>query len=155
LLDFVIQASNSLISTDAIERLTLTSFTGFATDVGFTMNGGGTLSGGTVIPETVSRGAAGDVIGFNFSTLVPLLFSPGSTTFVLVIKTNATEFTSGTVSEIDGGVAASFAAFAPNGVPEVTPVPTTLPLLATGLGALGLLGWRRKRKAQAVAQCAT
>jgi hypothetical protein len=30
-----------------------------------------------------------------------------------------------------------------------TPVPAALPLFATGLGALGLLGWRRKRKAQA------
>jgi hypothetical protein len=29
------------------------------------------------------------------------------------------------------------------------PLPTALPLLATGIGALGLLGWRRKRKAQA------
>ena len=28
-----------------------------------------------------------------------------------------------------------------------TPLPAALPLLATGLGALGLLGWRRKRKA--------
>jgi outer membrane lipase/esterase len=35
---------------------------------------------------------------------------------------------------------------------EITaPVPAALPLFATGLGALGLLGWRRKRKAQAVA----
>jgi hypothetical protein len=31
-----------------------------------------------------------------------------------------------------------------------TPIPAALPLFATGLGALGLLGWRRKRKAQAV-----
>jgi hypothetical protein len=31
------------------------------------------------------------------------------------------------------------------------PLPTALPLFATGLGAMGLLGWRRKRKAQAVA----
>jgi hypothetical protein len=30
------------------------------------------------------------------------------------------------------------------------PLPATLPLFATGLGAIGLLGWRRKRKAQAV-----
>ena len=30
-----------------------------------------------------------------------------------------------------------------------TPLPATLPLFASGLGALGLLGWRRKRKAQA------
>jgi hypothetical protein len=32
-----------------------------------------------------------------------------------------------------------------------TPVPAALPLFASGLGALGLLGWRRKRKAAAVA----
>jgi hypothetical protein len=32
-----------------------------------------------------------------------------------------------------------------------TPLPATLPLSATGLGALGLLGWRRKRKGVAVA----
>lgn len=30
-----------------------------------------------------------------------------------------------------------------------TPVPAALPLFATGLGGLGLRGWRRKRKAQA------
>jgi DNA-binding beta-propeller fold protein YncE len=30
-----------------------------------------------------------------------------------------------------------------------TPLPTALPLLATGLGAIGLLAWRRKRKAAA------
>jgi hypothetical protein len=29
-----------------------------------------------------------------------------------------------------------------------TPLPAALPLFATGLGALGLLGWRRKRKSR-------
>jgi hypothetical protein len=29
---------------------------------------------------------------------------------------------------------------------SATPLPAALPLFATGLGALGLLGWRRKRK---------
>jgi len=33
-----------------------------------------------------------------------------------------------------------------------TPIPAALPLFATGIGALGLLGWRRKRKAKAVWQ---
>jgi len=31
-----------------------------------------------------------------------------------------------------------------------TPLPTALPLFASGLGALGLFGWRRRRKPQAV-----
>jgi PEP-CTERM motif-containing protein len=31
-------------------------------------------------------------------------------------------------------------------VSSATPLPATLPLFATGLGAMGLLGWRRKRK---------
>jgi hypothetical protein len=35
--------------------------------------------------------------------------------------------------------------------PRETPLPATLPLFASGLGALGLLGWRRKRKAKLVA----
>jgi hypothetical protein len=33
----------------------------------------------------------------------------------------------------------------------VTPIPSTLPLLASALGVIGLLGWRRKRRAQPVA----
>jgi hypothetical protein len=34
------------------------------------------------------------------------------------------------------------------GTVTVTPLPAALPLFATGLGGLGLLGWRRKRKAR-------
>jgi hypothetical protein len=35
------------------------------------------------------------------------------------------------------------------GAVSTTPLPAALPLFAIGLGALGLLGWRKKRKAQA------
>jgi hypothetical protein len=34
--------------------------------------------------------------------------------------------------------------------PSATPIPAALPLFASGLGALGLLGWRRKKKAAAL-----
>ena len=36
-------------------------------------------------------------------------------------------------------------------VTEITRIPAALPLFATGLGALGLLGLRRKKKAAALA----
>ena len=38
--------------------------------------------------------------------------------------------------------------------PSQVPLPGALPLFATGLGALGLLGWRRKRKNAAVTPAA-
>ena len=43
--------------------------------------------------------------------------------------------------------------FVPLDVPVTVaaPLPAALPLFATGLGALGLLGWRRKRKTAAAA----
>jgi hypothetical protein len=42
----------------------------------------------------------------------------------------------------------SFIGFAQS---SVVPLPTALPLFATGLAGLGLLGWRKKRKTQAAA----
>jgi hypothetical protein len=52
-----------------------------------------------------------------------------------------------------GGNGIDLLVYAGNGqpVPSTVPLPAALPLFASGLGALGLLGWRRKRKAQAAA----
>jgi hypothetical protein len=50
---------------------------------------------------------------------------------------------------LDSASAAAFTANA--GTVSAVPLPAALPLFATGLGALGLLGWRRKRKAAALA----
>jgi hypothetical protein len=52
------------------------------------------------------------------------------------------ETASGSLGSIVNGTAVPLSA---------VPLPTALPLFATGLGALGLLGWRRKRKAAALA----
>jgi hypothetical protein len=51
-----------------------------------------------------------------------------------------------------GGNGADLLVYAGAGqpVPSEVPLPTALPLFATGLGALGLLGWRRNRKNVAV-----
>jgi hypothetical protein len=54
---------------------------------------------------------------------------------VLAFDNTASEFTTG----ITGNLPIA-----------TTPLPAALPLFATGLGALGLLGWRRKRKAQTI-----
>jgi len=53
------------------------------------------------------------VVGFNFGPVTGI--GVGEQTYLLVIRTNATAFTSGTVALIDGGVA-SFTAWAP--IPE-------------------------------------
>jgi hypothetical protein len=49
------------------------------------------------------------------------------------------------VTTADGNTGGEYALLAP------TPIPAALTLFATGLGGLGLLGWRRKRKNTAIA----
>jgi hypothetical protein len=46
----------------------------------------------------------------------------------------------GSINNVLGGF------YVPGSWVETTPLPATLPLFATGLGGLGLLGWRRKRR---------
>jgi len=50
------------------------------------------------------------------------------------------------IDPIHTGLDAADTAAGHPGTWTATPVPAALPLFATGLGALGLLGWRRKRK---------
>ena len=62
---------------------------------------------------------------------------------ILITSLTDTNFTSGEVGLYSSGPQAqSFDNF----LVRETPLPATLPLFASGLGALGLLGWRRKRK---------
>jgi hypothetical protein len=129
-LDFYYQIVNSAGSVDGIARETDTNFAGFQTQVGFRTDGASLptspFSNGTVQPASADRGAAGDAVGFNFP--IPLNeVLPGQTSTVFVISTNATNFTTGNMSIIDGGVF-STPAFQPTAIPE----PASIALLVCG-----------------------
>ena len=53
--------------------------------------------------------------------------------------------------DADASIDLSTSLLSPPGGSAAAPLPAALPLFATGLGGLGLLGWHRKRRAQAVA----
>ncbi len=73
--------------------------------------------------------------------------------YIESIFTSTTLFESAVLTNDIGGfeVADVSASYLQTGLQSETPLPATLPLFATGLGGLGLLGWRRKRKVQAAA----
>jgi hypothetical protein len=79
--------------------------------------------------------------------------NPGPDILTFVLLFGATNWAD---TAFDSGLA--FSGLTINGAPiggeddiSATPLPGALPLFATGLGALGLLGWRRKKKVAATA----
>jgi hypothetical protein len=138
-LDFVYAISNNFppASVDGLVRSTLANFTGFTTDVGYDPTTVPNLLGltGTILPTTIDRSLGGDTIGFNFGLIG---FPPGTSTFNLVIETNATMFGSGLLSFIDGGTATV------NGfAPTMTPEPASMLLYGTGIFLIGGILRRR------------
>ena len=93
-----------------------------------------------------------DTSGDNLLDIFPACGFPGGTAVWLSAGANGgsagsfgleeafsqDSFTSETVPKLTEEVFAT--------APSVTPLPSTLPLFATGLGAMCLFGWRRKRK---------
>jgi hypothetical protein len=136
-LDFFVTVVSDSTSTDAIERITLASFSGFETNVGYSTGPGSVPTG--VAPSTVDRSSNGGVIGFNFSE--PDGVAPGGSTQVLEIETNAKTFMQGTLQIIDSSVA-SVPAFDPCPVPEASSI--SLTLLGGAMLGIGCIGRRRR-----------
>lgn len=139
-LDFMYQVANISSATQAVVRVTAGGFTGFQTDVGDTSSTFGTdFALGTFNPLQVDRFSPGDSIGFGFFSI-----PNGFSSEVLVIETNATQWTGGpinTVSIIDGG-----GDVIPQGGFEPIPEPAAVLLIGSGLLVLmrirGLRGAR-------------
>jgi hypothetical protein len=142
-LDFVYQVFNNANSIDSVGRTTAINFTGWLTDVGFTLTGstlGAGFVNGTVIPISVDRSLSGDSIGFSFTPPILAAINPGQTSMVLVIETNATLFTAGNFNLIDGGVT-TVAAFEP----LAARVPEGSALSMLGISGFALLGAMKRK----------
>jgi hypothetical protein len=128
-LTFSYEISNNLLSTDPIDRFTLSSYAGFLVDASY--------AGPGVVPTTVTRNPAGNQISFNFSGISEGTLIQGSSSPVLILQTSAATYQN-SIGGVINSSTVNVATFAPLAVPE----PTTAALLA--LGAIAL-GWRRKQ----------
>jgi len=131
--------------TDVLTRLTTVSFTGFTTDVDYLSDpftGFGFVApvGVDPFPHDADRHTS-NVIGFDFSSgsTDPGLFA-GQTTNVMYVRTNATNYTKGSSSLIDGFVT-TVDSFAPTAA-----VPGPAALIPFGIGFAASLARRRQKR---------
>ena len=112
---------------------------------------------GTSIAFATTAGGIGQFPVPTFSgdqtfSFLGILLAPGEGLITSVrIVTGTTALGPSASPDVDLVVMDDFLYAEPQAVPNETPLPAALPLFATGLGALGLIGWWRKRKAQAAA----
>jgi hypothetical protein len=102
---------------------------------------------------------SGFVLGFTSASFIDTFDMTSSANFNSTFITNHGGTTASAFAALVAGLSADeaylniptsdFPAGEIRGFLTATPLPAALPLFATGLGGLGLLRWRRKRKAQA------
>jgi hypothetical protein len=140
LLDFYYQFSSSPWSSDSLGRLTITDFSGFMTDVGQRMDdidGAGMFLRGTQAVVGADRDGTG-TIGFQFGAGQGGV-GAGEHSATLVVRTNAVNYSLGSLTAQNGAVF-TMAAYAPGAqIPE----PPSAALLGLSLMALAVIGRRR------------
>jgi hypothetical protein len=111
--------------------------------------------------NAISNAVDANILGLNGGVVVPIEPNPAQTAFDNIVGINS----SFVQQDTDLELTYQFIITIPNGGPDAgeqlsildnfqifqaTPIPTTFPLFATGLGAMGLLSRRKKRMAAAV-----
>lgn len=159
-LDFYYQVINNSPTPNADEVfiMTMSSFREFITDVWFVLNGsavtcsacGGSFADGTQDPLTVNRSNSGSVVAFNFPNSFTI--NAGETSLALLIRTNATNYSTGSMSVIASGTVTK-AAFQPVAAPVTDPGPGPVPvpepasLALLGMGLAAAAAAKRRRQA--------
>jgi hypothetical protein len=136
-LTFVYQLTLSDELTDAATRFTVSSFSGFHTDVSYDNSASPT----SILPIDFTRSTGvGAVAGFDFGVTG---ISPGQTSALLIVQTDAIDYKLTLAGVIDGSVASPHS-FAPLAVPNI-PEPGSSFILMAGISTLLALHRRSSR----------